>query len=35
MFRKAVSIVEALTAVIVVMGIATMLRLTQALEFYR
>jgi hypothetical protein len=35
MFRKALSIVEALTAMIVVMGIATVLRLTLALEFFR
>jgi len=35
MFRKALSIVEALTAMIVVMGIATVMRLALAMEFFR
>ena len=35
MFRKALSIVEVLTAMTVVMGIATVLRLTLALGFFR
>jgi hypothetical protein len=35
MFRKALTIVETLTAMAVVMGIATMLRLVLAWEFLK